>query len=567
MIARLLVCFAAIAALSGGAARGETILWNITPVAEDGRVVRLDLSLSFPGDADGETVLALPQDWGGEPELWRALWDFRADGAAIAPATDTTQLILTHEPGAQIRLDWKAGGGPDSPPGRSAPGNDYRARFLPDYFFVIGHTVLPLPDHLPEDAPARAVIARPEGVTLVSDLEHSSGKSLPLSDLAQSTLFGGNIRLIKNGRARLALAGRFDELDDAFWQDTFTRIAASQRKYWKSKDEAFLVTVIGREGSPGAYSLGGTGLGDGFAIFGTQNIRAGDVAPLIAHEMMHTWVPGRIGEMPEGEAEISHYWLSEGFTEWATHRVLVREGIWSPQDFAAGFNAAARAYDLSPARDADAAAIMAGFWSDAETNKVPYRKGMLIAVWLDSQVRERTKGRRDLDDVLLRMQRDAKKDKTVLARDLLVRSVKKLTGWDPSADLDAMALNAAGVPLTEAVFAPCGKLTVTETAVWERGFDLVATQAAGQIVTGVTEGSGAYTAGLRNGMTLKEWSEDSRRRDTTKEVTARISDAEGERAISWLPVAPGTRPVRALELDPGLSGKSAEACRKRLAGL
>ena len=49
--------------------------------------------------------------------------------------------------------------------------------------------------------------------------------------------------------------------------------------------------------------------------------------------------------------------------------------------------------------------------------------------------------------------------------------------------------------------------------------------------------------------------------------TAQISDAEGERAISWLPIAPGTRPVRALELDPGLSGKSAEACRKRLAGL
>lgn len=561
MRARAGVALLAMAALFGAAPPGEAIFWQVTPILEGGEVRRLDLQLTFPGDADGETLLALPSDWGGEQELWRSLWDIRAAGAEIVSDENPAELVLRHAPGAPVTLSWKVGGGPDAPPAKT-DGNDYRPRFADGTFYIIGHTVLPSPEHLTGKELSRARIDRPQGLTLVSDLDHAGGKSLPFDDLAQSAIFGGDIRVIDTGTgARLAVAGAFEELTDADWQDSFTRIAAAQRKYWKAKDAPFLVTVMSKQGRPGALSYGGTGLGDAFSIFATPNTPKDGAVRLMAHEMMHSWVPGKLGRMPETDEPV-HYWLSEGFTDWATFRTLVRAGLWTPEDFAGAFNASASGFDLSPARNADAAAILAGFWSDSEVYHIPYRKGMLIATWLDANIREKTKGRHDLDDVLLRMQKMARKDPDALAYDNLLAALKKVARWDAAADLEAMAMQGAPVVLPENTFAPCGPLSVRERARWQRGFDFAATQSANWTITGVIEGSNAHKAGLRDGMTLTRWSENARDRDPEKEVTAGVLDEGTERSITWLPASPETRDVRALQLTA-----DTKACRKRLSGL
>ncbi|MEX1250550.1 MAG: hypothetical protein WEA77_05060 [Hyphomonas sp.] len=62
---RYLFAIAAIALLSGVAARGEAILWKIAPQVSGGAVTGLDYVLTFTGDADGVANLSLPADWGG----------------------------------------------------------------------------------------------------------------------------------------------------------------------------------------------------------------------------------------------------------------------------------------------------------------------------------------------------------------------------------------------------------------------------------------------------------------------------------------------------------------------
>jgi len=560
-----LLSFAAIALLFGAAPRGESVLWHVTPVVSEGRVERLDLTLHFPGDSDGETQLDLPEDWGGERELYRALWDLRAEGAALEAGASPSEIILRHAPGAPLTLRWKLGGGPDAPPAK-AGGNDYRPRFEPDHFFVIGYTALPWPETLKEDTPARVLIDKPGGLTLVSDLEHA-GKdgATEFGALAQSVLMGGDIRIIEVGGARLALTGSFRDLDDTFWRSTFTRIAEAQRKYWKARDESFLVTVIATPTDSEATSIGGTGLGDAFSIFATSNTPADISTSIISHEMMHTWIPHRLGRMPE-ENEAAAYWLSEGFTDWASFRTLVRAGLWKPEDFASAFNASLEAYDLSPGRNATGAEIAAGFWTRSDIGRLPYQKGMLIAAWLDDRVREQTKGRRDLDDVLLQMQKNAKRDPQVPVEANLVRSLKKVARWDAAADLDALGQKGAPVILPPDVLAPCGTLSASERLVWERGFDFTATSRADWVITGVPEGSRAYEAGLRNGMVLKSWSENARDLDPEKPKTAEVLDGETLRTLTWLPQARQTRTVRQLNLADGLPEKGIRACTARLAG-
>ena len=153
MTARQLFLFAAIALLTGGAARGETVFWDIAPQVSGSAVTGLSFALTFPGDEDGETELSLPDQWGGENELYRALGAIEASGGTISPGDMPAKLRITHAPSAQVTLTWLIQG--DGPPdSKRGGGNDYRPLFAPDYFYVIGRTALIQPNHLPAGTPA-----------------------------------------------------------------------------------------------------------------------------------------------------------------------------------------------------------------------------------------------------------------------------------------------------------------------------------------------------------------------------------------------------------------------------
>lgn len=564
MTARPLFLFAAIALLTGGAARGETVFWDIAPQVSGTAVTGLSFALSFQGDEDGETELSLPAQWGGETELYRAIGRIEAAGGTLTPGDTPEKLRLTHAPGAAITLTWQILGSGDGPPdSKRGGGNDYRPLFAPDYFYVIGHTALIQPDHLPADTPAEVRLSAfaEAGIPLVSDLEHAG---LTFRDLGPSALFGGSIRVIGSGSgSRLALAGTLDNISDVDWRAAFEHVSRDQRAYWQTGDEEFLVTVYPVYKGPDAYSIGGTGLGDAFSLFVSPNMHLETALPTVAHEMMHSWIPARIGQMPE-ENEATDYWLSEGFTNWTTWRTLVRGGLWGPENFAAAFNKSLAAYDTSPVRNASAEEAAAGFWARRDYQDLPYDKGMLIGAWLDHEVRTRTNGAKDFDDILLAMQSAASAVSEARAADLLFSALQAETGWDARAAIEAQTLTGETVALAPDLYSPCGRIETFDALSWDRGFDFGATSATGWIIQGVHAGSRAHEAGLRNGMQLTGWSETSEDHQNPAEKTATVSLAGETVSLTWLPAARETTPVRRLVLDPDLP---ADACRSRLAGL
>ena len=385
-----------------------------------------------------------------------------------------------------------------------------------------------------------------------------------IGDLSTSALFGGAIRVIDSGSgSRLALAGTLDNISDADWQTAFEQISRDQRAYWQTGDEEFLVTVYPVDKGPGAYSIGGTGLGDAFSLFVSPNMRLETALPTVAHEIMHSWIPARIGQIPE-ENEAADYWLSEGFTNWTTWRTLVRGGLWGPADFAAAFNKSLAAYDTSPVRNASAGEAAAGFWARRDYQDLPYDKGMLIGAWIDHEVRIRTNGAKDLDDILLSMQSAASAAPEARAVDLLFSALQAETGWDARAAIEARTLAGETVALPADLYAPCGRIETFDALSWDRGFDFAATSAAGWTIQGVRAGSRAHEAGLRNGMQLTGWSETSEDHQNPAEKTATVSLAGETVSLTWLPAARETTPVRRLVLDRDLSE---DACRNRLAGL
>ena len=82
--------------------------YELTPILENGALTALQVDLRFRGEADGETDLRLPDEWGGQPELWRSIADVTAvAGATIANGETANERILTHRPNARLHVRYR----------------------------------------------------------------------------------------------------------------------------------------------------------------------------------------------------------------------------------------------------------------------------------------------------------------------------------------------------------------------------------------------------------------------------------------------------------------------------
>jgi predicted metalloprotease with PDZ domain len=559
----LSLCGLALAASSLTAAPAPpAVSVELRPVHMSGAFSAIDVSVRFRGELDGQTVLNLPDAWGGEDDLWRALHDIRSEGAELGPGADEAHRALRHAPGAWITVRYRV---MQEAPGEPAAGrrNPYRPVVQPTYFHVLGNALVALPANVSQRATAHfAITGMPTGATFASDAQH---KGLTVEALVESVVVGGDFRIVDaGGGLRVAIRGAWPSADDV-WRTRLARVGAAQRTYWRASTEPYLVTVIPIVGDVGAMSVGGTGRDDGFALFATTNAPGGVVERVLGHEMMHTWIPRRIGGMPSS-AEEADYWLSEGFTDWASWRVNVRSGVWSIEDFANTFNEALSAYDLSPVRTAPNTRILEAYWADADVQKLPYQRGMLIATLWDHRVRVATRGARNFDDVLLLLQSAARRRPDITAVHLLPHTVRRVAGVEVGTDMTELVAEGRSVELPQDVFAPCGKVVAKASALWVRGFDFEATQRAGWKIQGITEGNAAWRAGLRDGMLLLQWSERSNARDATKPVTAGVEDNGARRDITWLPTDGSSRPVRQLVLQSDMTSSQRAECKLRLGG-
>lgn len=530
----------------------------------------LSVEMEFEGHSSGETALFLPNAWGGQTELYRAIRDLAAENATLhESANGPAERTLKHAPNALIKLTYRLADDAHGPPDKGG-GNDYRIRLKQDVIFAVGNAWAIKPSSVRQEAPVQlAIVATPKDLLVASDLQHQSAdRLLSFGDVVESALIAGAIRTIDaGGGLRLAIYGKIDARDDAGWRYTFTVIAGAQRKYWGADDEPFLVTVLtSPPPQEGWTSIGGTGRTDAFAFFATANASPERVDQTLAHEMMHTWIPRRIGGMPADFSEPLNYWLSEGFTDWASWRVLARSHFWKPKDFAAAFNEAIKDYDLSPIRDAQNERILKDFWNDQNVGQLPYRRGMLLAFYWDAKIREATVGARDFDDVLLRMQELAKSSGKTTAATLLPQAIRDVAGLSIESDLKTYIEAGKAFELAKDQFGLCGDLVWMVRPKFHRGFDIEATQKKENIITGVVKGGPAERAGLRDGMKLVKRS-GGEIGNSQLEIAYDVIDGETPKTLRWMPEGQGLEKFRQLKLVENLSGERQTACSQRLGGL
>jgi predicted metalloprotease with PDZ domain len=558
-IIRVVAACVALLITAASAAEPERLDYTLTPVLENGALTAIQFDLRFQGEADGETKLSLPNSWGGQDELYRGVEGLTVvSGAMLGDGEGPAQRVLTHRPNARIHVRYRVIQDWDGIP-RAELGNTYRPVVQPTHFHIIGEGAFVAPEDIDRGVPVRVRVRDlPAGWSFASDLEH---EGLIVDRLWSSVLVGGDFRVLRDPETnvRVAIRGTWSFADADFMREV-SDIIGGQREFWGDAASPYLVTVLQLDGPEGWVSIGGTGLSDSFAFFATPNGPASTITRTLAHESLHSWIPAQIGGAPE-EGEALSYWLSEGFTDFYTGRLLVRDGVWTPQQFATDLNAMLRAYAQSSALTEPNTRILADFWNDRDVQHLPYQRGRMLALIWDGRLRANG---RSLDEILLEMRRRAQSDEDSKAADLFALAAPGF-GLDISGELAANIENGERILLPEDLLAPCGRITTREVPVFHRGFDIEATQANNNVVSGVDPTLPAYGAGVRNGMTLI-------RRDggeignSEQEIAYVLRDGETERTFRYMPRGHGSFTLQELELADDLEGERLAQCVRVLGG-
>lgn len=553
------------------AAIDPALAYTLAPVVADGALEAVAVTLRFQGSAGGETPIQLPDMWGGEETLWTGIADLAVEGGVLdpAPAPDDGIRTVRHAPGAPLTLRYRVIQDWDGVPG-AQPRNPYRPVIQPGYLHVIGWTALAYPrvgDNRTTPASAE-IVDVPGDWGSASDMTHAGAATL--HDLQASIWVAGDFRVQETAVAgaplRVAIRGAPD-MDEAAFLADLKQIIEANHAFWGDGAEPFLVTVLPLTVEPGRTSFGGTGLSDAFAFFMSPGIAHHQITRVLAHEHLHTWIPGRLG--PGGDApEALAYWFTEGFTDFYTWRLGARSGRTTVEAAIEGFNAMLRRLARSPARDAPNADIGAGFWADRAVGQLPYDRGMLAALVWDRRIAAETGGAQDLDDVMAALLADAAaSDAAPSAAPLrsvqFLDAVARVTGVDLSADFPPRIEAGVWTPPAADLLAPCGTFVVREEPVFDRGYESEPAGPGFSRITEVDPAGPAWAAGLRPGVRFDHARSKGRAGDI--DVDYELQLVEGP-VVRFAPHGAQTIGVPALEPADLSDPDRRAACRAAIAG-
>ena len=500
---RVLLTAAAAAALVG-AARPPSVDYLLGVEPQAaGQPAVLDVEIRLRGDADGETGLALPARMGT---------DIAASGAKVEAAAAATHRVLRHRPGAKISLRYRV----PAPEGGA------------DGLAALGETVFAAPEGREGEAATFRWGRLPKGWRTASDLEHAAaGQPLTVGGVVQSVILAGpSLQVVQTGDVRAAVLGA-DPAPARKLADAAVPVLAAQRAFWGDESGPFLVVS-------GPFERE-TDRGDGLALPAGRSSDA-ELRSQIAATHMRAWIPARTGRLP-GPA-----WLTDGLAELYADRILLRAGVIGP-DAAVGRLAA------------------------ADQGRDPARRGEILALKWNEEVRRKTAGKADLDDVLLRMRDHYRQFAPGRGPDVvtgLVSAAWVVAGLDLRPDIARYAEGAAPIPLPETLFDGCLDARVTVAPGFDAGFDHQASFVAKRLV-GVRQRGPAWNSGLRNGMPLEAWTFQAG--DMTREIELTVRDGRKRvKRVRYWPYGDADTETRKLQLATGLSGEKLAACGRKIGG-
>jgi predicted metalloprotease with PDZ domain len=537
-------------------------------VAQDKMSLRI--TLEFKGGRSGRTTLILPSEWAGEKHTEKSVSEL----ATVSPETalkDTrspAKKELRFPPNDPVRIsyvlvkDW-------SGPLNSA--TRFRADLSPEYFHIIGITSL----LHPELDPFKPVEAHFDWSKLPKDWSLATSFATDercqsfhgsWHDALNSLFVGGDYRIyhsmVAGNAVNFAIRGQWSFTDEE-WTGRVSKIIEFQRTFWHDNSfPYFLITLtpFGRDRG----SQGGTALTNAFMEhLSHQDSISSNVLGQIAHENFHSWVPGRMGHVPDPEERVS--WFYEGFTSYYQDLTLFGAGLLPFPDYVASLNAKLRSYEMNTGRDIPLAEFVRRHAEDHSAwPGLEYRRGAVIAAWLDATIRQDSHRRLSLNDLMFYLVRQNSEYKhkrqgkpMPLSNKRIFKAASKYLHKASTGRLRQYAERGGIVQVPDDALGSCVQARSEAIGKFDLGFDRSSISSDTKRVMGVRPDSDAYKAGLRDGQRLVGWS--IYNGDPTKQVKLTIKTETGRQVITYYPQ--GTKlPVEQFILDADKYSLTPEVC-------
>jgi predicted metalloprotease with PDZ domain len=274
-----------------------------------------------------------------------------------------------------------------------------------------------------EREPVRLEIEAPEGWTITTGMGRTERpnvfRAADYDELVDCPVEMGTHEIVEweqEGRThRYAVWGRGNQQVGRLVEDTRKVVAATRELFGGElpyDEYTFFLHVV-----PGQY--GGLEHRNSTSIvidrWGFRGMEYERAIVLAAHEFFHVWNGKRIRPETLGPFDYTRenytrsLWVVEGFTTYYTDVLLRRAGVMPPQRFLERTGGAIAHLQTLPGRleqtleDASFDAWIKYYRQDENTPNVTvsyYHKGAMVAMLLDLRIREVTRNRRSLDDVL-----------------------------------------------------------------------------------------------------------------------------------------------------------------------
>jgi len=531
------------------------------------------ITLAFRGAPNGRARLKLPSQWAGQSHAEKSVTDIQllSPAVTIEDLPSPAEKELHFPPNAIVRLSYLLVKDWDGP---LDSGTRFRADLSPQYFHILGPTALVHPafdDFQGVDVNFDWQRLPPEWSLATSFATGDRCQSFHgLWHYARNSIFvGGDYRIhhaeISGNRVYFAIRGAWS-FSDEDWVARARKIVEFERTFWSDQNfPYFLISLTPLDQDHG--SNGGTALTNAFMEHLSRKDRlTPDVLGTLAHETFHAWNPYKMG-LPHGP-QYSVSWFFEGFTRYYQDLMLYRAGLVTLPDYIARINEGIRKYQLTEGINVPLDEFIRRHSADhSALDQLDYRRGMVLALWLDATIRHKTQNHASLDNVMFHLVEEEKahlhsvSSKPMrLTNRRIFRAASPYLGGSLTKSLRRYVEQGGIIRIPENFFGPCVRSQIESLARFDAGFDASLLNKGIKTVSGVEVNSQAYQAGLRDGQELIHWS--MYNGDPSKEVQLTVKSEDGESTISYLP-AGGKVPVQQFTLEAERCRSDSRSCCNR----
>lgn len=491
----------------------NTVSYTISPLVKNGKH-HLKIKMAFTAESNGETHLLYQDKAWGQDSLHNVIHDIKilTEKGEIVSNRDSGWYSITHPKDLnQIEIEYTIKQDSD---GDLTTRDTYRPIVQSDYFHLFSHNFFMLPKHVLdtsndnfnvtinwEDFPENYTLTNSFGNNEVTQVIENTSEE----KFHTAVFVGGDFRVhemdIKGKKVAFAIRGDWKVFKDSTIVEVLEKTVTAQRNFWKDHtQDYFAVTMIPTIQEKGS-SFQGSGLTNSFATNASNNeyLEVEGLVYLFNHELQHNWT----GLLIKNDDEEKQYWFSEGFTDYYTIKNISKGKIFNLDEtyFINEFNSFIKSLYTSPVKEMPNNKLTyETFWSGKEgVQKLPYRRGAILAFCIDQKIKQDSNGEFSLDDVLLDFKNDALKSDQKITHPYFIKTVNKYLKKDFKPFFDTHIENGKLYNL-EQLFTDFNFEYVPNSKVFDLGFTF---SEGKKSVLSIDETSEAYKAGLRAGDLLK----------------------------------------------------------------